>query len=145
MENIRLVIGIFVLILAGVVHFIHATLEAQIVDREIESAGFRGIPIVLSGVGLPFLSAYLIVGTKNLGIFAIYGFGLLLITSSGAFVIKTVLDFVREPVIISKPKGVGARGTFIYTTIQIILIGALMFIILISVMTAYKWWTGANG
>ena len=145
MENIRLVIGIFTLILAGVVHYIHAVLEKQIFNGEIESVGFRGIPIALAGVGLPFLSAYLIVGAKNLGIFAIYGFGFLLLTSTGAFVIKTVLDFLREPVIISKPKRVGARGTFIYTTIQIILIGVLMYIILISVMSAYKWWTGSNG
>jgi len=88
---------------------------------------------------------YLIVGFSNPVIFACYFFGFLLVTSGGAFVIKTVLDFLREPVIIGKPKGVGARGTFIYTTIQIILIGVLMYIILISGMAVYKWWTGSNG
>ncbi len=132
MENIRLVIGIFLLILAAIVHFIHTTLEQQILRREIESVGLMAIPIAVSGVGLPFLAAYLIVGTKNLVIFAIYGFGFLLVTSSSAFLAKSVFDFLKKPVIIGKPKNGGKAKTYIYTVTQLILMAILFYVMWIS-------------
>lgn len=128
----KLAIGIFLFIVSGLIHFIYWNIQEQILKGEIDSIGFKGVPIIIAIVGLPLLSAYLIIGYGNPVIFACYFFGFLLIASGGSFLIKSIWKFWAEPVLISRPKGGGKVRTFLYTIIQLILVGILLYIIMIS-------------
>ena len=62
MEIVKFSVGVVLLLLAQVVWFLYWQINYKIFDNEVEPIGFKGIPIVLAGVGLIVLGTYLMIG-----------------------------------------------------------------------------------
>jgi len=140
MEIVKFLVGVILLLLAQVVWFLYWQISYKISDKDLEPIGCRGIPIVLAGVGLIVIGTYLMIGyDKPVPMrFATYFFTFLLIEIAVAAFVPLVWNFFTNPVIISKPREGGKIKTFIYTVIQLILIGVIIWLIWIIGRIGYE-------
>ena len=140
MENLNFVIGVILLFINGVLFIFYWEIERQILEKEIDPIGLKGLPIAITLIILPLLSTYLIFGIKNWVIFGIYFFAYLLITMGLSFLAHNAFCFLKKPVIISRPERTGVGKAKTYIVIQWILIGVLSLLILMSIKMVYKSW-----